>query len=150
MADKKIEIRLLTPSSRSALSQYKFNSEVDMVIVRTITGDRGFLHGHEACSVILDAGVMRILRGGDQDELKLAVLGGIAQMNDNILTVISETADWPEDIERNRATTWRDDVLARMEKSEPAEQDDLRRELRSAETLITVSQFPPSGVAHEK
>ncbi|MCL2204386.1 MAG: F0F1 ATP synthase subunit epsilon [Defluviitaleaceae bacterium] len=148
--DKKIEIRLLTPAVRSTQSQYKYHNEAaDMVIVRTITGDRGFLHGHEPCSVVLDAGVLRILRGDDQDELKLAVLGGVAQMDDNILTIITETADWPEDIDRNRATAWRDDILARMEKAELAELEDLKKELRSAELLITVSGFPPSGITHE-
>ena len=146
MADKKIEVRLLTPTVRSALSQYKYQNEVDMVIVRTITGDRGFLHGHEACSVVLDAGVMRIIRGGEQEELKLAVLGGVAQMEENILTIVTEVAEWPEDIERARAVTQRDEALARMEKAEPAEQEELKKVLRKAETLITVSAFPPSGV----
>jgi F-type H+-transporting ATPase subunit epsilon len=149
MADNKIEVRLLTPTVRSAQSQYKYQGEVDMVIVRTITGDRGFLHGHEACSVVLDAGVMRIFPGDDQPELKLAVLGGAAQMEDNVLTVITETADWPEDIDRNRALARRDEAQAQLEKAEPAEQDKLRWDLRCAETLILVSGFPPSGVVHE-
>lgn len=146
MADKKIEVRLLTPSVRSAQSQYKYQAEVDMVIIRSITGDRGFLCGHEACSVILDTGVLRIIRGGEQEELKLAVLGGVAQMEDNILTIVTETAEWPEDIERARVVALRDEVLAKLEKAETAEQEELKKELRHTETLITVSQFPPSGV----
>ncbi|MCL2189440.1 MAG: F0F1 ATP synthase subunit epsilon [Defluviitaleaceae bacterium] len=145
MADKKIEVRLLTPTVRSA-NQYKYHNEVDMVIVRTITGDRGFLHGHEACSVVLDSGVARIILGGEHPELKLAVLGGVAQMDDNIITIVTETAEWPEDIERARATAWRDETLVKMEKADPAEQAALKKDLRSAETLITVSHFPPSGV----
>jgi F-type H+-transporting ATPase subunit epsilon len=146
----KIEIRLLTPSVRSAQSQYKYQAEVDMVIVRTVTGDRGFLHGHEACSVVLDAGVMRILRGEGHDELKLAVLGGVVQVEDNIITVVTETAEWPEDIDRNRATARRDELLTLIEKADPTEQDGLRNELRGMETLILVGGFPPSGVVHEK
>jgi F-type H+-transporting ATPase subunit epsilon len=149
MADKKIEIRLLTPTVRSAQSQYKYQAEVNMVIVRTIMGDRGFLHGHEPCSVILDAGVLRILRGDDEDELKLAVLGGAAQVENNIVTIVTETAEWPEDIDRNRAVTLRDETLAKLEKATPADQEALRMELRCAETLIMVSGFPPSGITHE-
>ncbi|MCL2501280.1 MAG: F0F1 ATP synthase subunit epsilon [Defluviitaleaceae bacterium] len=149
MSDKKIEIRLLTPSVRSAQSRYKYQGEADMAIIRTITGDRGFLHGHEPCSVVLDAGVLRILRDG-QDELKLAVLGGAAQFEDNILTLVTETAEWPEDIDKSKAATKRDEILAHMEKAAPQEQDGLRMDLRGAETLILVSGFPPSGITHEK
>jgi len=149
MSDKKIEIRLLTPAVRSAQSQYKYQGEADMAIVRTITGDRGFLYGHEPCSVVLDAGVLRILRDG-HDELKLAVLGGAAQFEDNIVTIVTETAEWPEDIDKSKAMAKRDEILAHMEKATPQEQDGLRMELRGAETLILVSGFPPSGITHEK
>ena len=148
MSDKKIEIRLLTPSVRSSQSQYKYQGEVDMVIVRTITGDRGFLPGHEPCSVVLDAGVLRILREG-QDELKLAVLGGVAQMENDIVTIVTETAEWPENIDRAKASAWLDETINQMEKATPAEQERLRANLRGAETLIMVSGFPPSGITHD-
>jgi len=149
MADNKLEVRLLTPTSRSTISPFKFQSEADMVIVRTITGDRGFLLGHEACSVVLDAGVMRIV-GAAEQELKLAVIGGVAQIENNILTVITDVADWPEDIDRARVTARRDELEGLLEKAEPQEIENLKYELRAAEVLLTVGSFPPSGIAHEK
>jgi F-type H+-transporting ATPase subunit epsilon len=161
MADKKIEVRLLTPTVRSALSQYKYQGEADMVIVRALGdekdmgGDMGFLHGHTPCSVVLDAGVLRIILGEGQEpgELRLAVLGGVCQVEDNIVTIITENAEWPEDIDRNRAQTRRDDILDRLAKAdpiEPEEQDALRQELRNVETLIMVSNLPPSGLTKDK
>jgi F-type H+-transporting ATPase subunit epsilon len=121
-----------------------------MVILRTVTGDRGFMHGHEPCSVVLDAGVMRILRGEGQEEYKLAVLGGVAQIEDNIVTVLTETAEWPEEIDKNKAAIQRDEALALLEKVTPAERERLRYEIRGAETLILVGGFPPSGITHDK
>lgn len=149
MADNKIEVRILTPAVHSTISPYKYQCEADMVIVRAITGDRGFLYGHEPCSVILDAGIARII-GATENELKLAVLGGMAQIDENIITIITDTAEWPEDIDRNRAIAICEDVKSRMEKAEAAELDGLKKELREAEVLITVSGFPPSGIAHAK
>ena len=150
MADKKFELRLLTPAVRSTNSPYKYQAEVSMVIVHTVTGDRGFLHGHEAISVVLETGIMRIFPGDDASELKLAVLGGVAQMDGNVLTVITEAAEWPEDIDRARAAAQRDEVLKRMEKAEVKELDALKRELRAAEVLMAVGAMPPSGITHEK
>jgi len=145
MADKKIEVRLLTPAIRSGQSQYKLECEADMVIIRTVTGDMGFLSGHEPCSVVLDSGVMRVVRGDELDEYKLAVLGGVAQMEDNVVTIISEDAEWPEDIDRGRAVALRDEKQALLDASESSiERDTLRREIKTQEVLITVSGFPAS------
>lgn len=146
----KIELRVLTPTVRATISPYKFSIEANMVIVRAITGDRGFLPGHETCSVVLDAGIMRIMTDEYEQELKLAVLGGIAQMEDNILTVITENAEWSEDIDRTRAALLRDDILAKLEKAPHHEAERLKRELREAEVLMSVSALPPSGITHEK
>jgi len=152
MEDRKIELRLLTPAVRASLSPYKYQAQVAMVIVRTITGDRGFLHGHEPCSVVLDAGIMRIIPGGDASELKLAIIGGIAQIEDNVLTVITDTAEWPEDIDRARAVAIRDDILNRLDRVDTAVVDveGLKGELRAAEVLVAVGALPPSGITREK
>ena len=149
MAERKLEVRILTPAIRQEISQYKYQGEADMVIVRTITGDRGFLYGHEACSTILDSGFARIIGAGEQ-EIKLAVLGGVAQIDDNIITIITETAEWPEDIDRSRAIEKRDDLLNRMETAEPDALEGLKEELRAAELLVTASELPSSGMSNEK
>jgi F-type H+-transporting ATPase subunit epsilon len=158
MADnKKIEVRLLTPTVRSALSQYKYQGEADMVIVRALGdeksmgGDMGFLYGHVPCSAVLDAGVLRIIPGDGADELKLAVLGGAVQVEDNVVTIITETAEWPEDIDRPRSAARRDDLLARMNAAaDMGEKDELNRQIKDLNVLIAVSHFPPSGISHEK
>jgi F-type H+-transporting ATPase subunit epsilon len=149
MADKKLEVRVLTPTVRQEISPYRYQGEADMVIVRAITGDRGFLPGHENCSVILDVGITRVI-GAAEDELKLAVLGGVAQFENNILTLITDEADWPENIDRNRVLARRDELLNLIEKAEHDELEELKKEFRATEVLVTVSGFPHSGMSSEK
>jgi len=91
MAAEKIHLRILTAESEKA------NEEADMVIMRCINGDIGFLPNHEPYSVVLDTGVTRILRNGS--ERKIAVFGGLAEIQDNKLTILTTTAQWPEDID---------------------------------------------------
>jgi len=91
MATEKLRLRIATPE------KVKFDENADMVIMRCITGDMGILPGREACSAILDYGVLRIL--GDGEERRIAVFGGLAQVRDNVVTVLANEAQWPEEID---------------------------------------------------
>jgi len=92
MATEKLRLRIATPE------KVKFDENADMVIMRCITGDMGILPGREACSAILDYGVLRIIDGG-ADERRIAVFGGIAQVRDNVVTVLANEAQWPDEID---------------------------------------------------
>jgi len=92
MAKEKLRLRVATPD------KVKYDKDADMVIMRCITGDWGVLPNHEACSAILDYGVLRILND-DQDERRMAVYGGIAQIRDNVLTILANDAQWPEEVD---------------------------------------------------
>lgn len=94
MAEEKAKMRLRVATPKKV----KFDKDVDMVIVRCITGDWGILPRHVASSAILDYGVLRIVNGGE--ERRMAVFGGIAQVKDNVVTVLANDAEWPEDIDR--------------------------------------------------
>jgi len=91
----RLRLRVITPES------VKYDEGVDMVIMRSTTGDMGILPRHEPCSVILDFGVLRILN--DRAERRMAVFGGIAQVRDNVVTILANGAQWPEDIDRAHA-----------------------------------------------
>ena len=91
-ATDKLRLRVATPKS------VKYDKSADMVILRCITGDWGILPKHEASSAILDYGVLRIFRDGQ--ERRMAVFGGIAQVKDNVVTVLANDAEWPEDIDK--------------------------------------------------
>jgi len=135
MATEKMRLRIATPED------VKLDENVDMAIMRCITGDMGILPRHEACSAILDFGVLRILNDGD--ERRMAVFGGMAQVRDNIVTVMANDAQWPEDIDMTLVETEREKIQRRIQESV----DDLQLQkdqvkLRRTLVQIEVSSYP--------
>ncbi|HOB09620.1 MAG TPA: ATP synthase F1 subunit epsilon [Limnochordia bacterium] len=93
--DKKIELVITTPRG------VKFMEKADMVIMRCVDGDLGVLPGHAPVSAALGDGIFRIINDGV--EQKLAVFGGIAEIEGNRVNVFSTIAQRPEEIDRERA-----------------------------------------------
>ena len=132
---KKMRLRIATPED------LKFDEDVEMVIMRCITGDMGILANHEPISAILDYGALRILDGGE--ERRMAVFGGIAQVRDNVVTIIANDAQWPEDID----IAFVESERARMARRAQEEIDDLELKrdqllMRRILVQIEVSSYP--------
>ncbi len=78
-----------------------FNSQVDMVIVRTITGDLGVMAGHEDYVAPLDIGVIKIR---DNEETKFgAVSGGFVKIDKQGAKILCSTFEWQHEIDLDRA-----------------------------------------------
>jgi F-type H+-transporting ATPase subunit epsilon len=101
----------------------------------------GILPKHEACSAILDYGVLRIFDDGE--ERRMAVFGGIAQVRDNVLTILANDAQWPEDIDITLAEAERDRTSRRIK--EDADDLEIQKEqvkMRRSLVQIEVSSYP--------
>jgi len=134
-AEKKVRLRIVTPT------ETKFDEDVDMIIMRCMNGDMGIMYGHDARSAALDYGIMRILDNGG--ERRLAVLGGIAEIKDNLLTVLTNDAEWPEDIDRAQAEADREHAERSLETQ--AGDIEIQRSqilLRRSLVQIEVSSYP--------
>lgn len=108
MTAKKVQLRIVTPT------KVKLDEKADMVIMRCIDGDMGIMPGHEARSVVLDYGILRII-DNDGKERKIAVFGGFAEIHDNILTVLTHDAEWPEDVDIERAKADHENAQRRIQ-----------------------------------
>lgn len=95
MANKKIKLQIVTPVRKL------YDKEVDMVIIRGSEGDLGILPGHQAITTALGYGLMKIKN--DSDELVAIVFGGFAEINPNQITILSDGAEWPDEIDVKRA-----------------------------------------------
>lgn len=93
--EKKVHLRIVTPTA------VKIDEKVDMVIMNGTDGAVGVMPGHMPMSLTLEYGITRILN--DNYERRIAVFGGIAQVKDNVLSILANTAEWPEDIDVSRA-----------------------------------------------
>ncbi|MBQ6553637.1 MAG: ATP synthase F1 subunit epsilon [Firmicutes bacterium] len=130
MAENKIALKVITPSREM------YNGEADMVIMRTKSGDVGILHGHQPMVTVLDYGVMRIQNEGEEDK-NAAVFGGFAEINAESITVLTDAAEWSDEIDLSRAEEARKRAEERL-KSRSADIDVARAELALKRSLIRI------------
>lgn len=78
-----------------------YEDEVDMVVVRTTAGDLGILKNHMSLVSPLAVGTIKIKKNGEQ--LEAACAGGFVQVRQDKTTIITDSAEWPEEIDVERA-----------------------------------------------
>ena len=78
--------------------KFVFSGEVDQVDVPGVEGDFGVLAGHAPIVAAIRPGILTVISGGTQ--LKIIVLGGLAEMSDKGLTVLADVATELEDLDR--------------------------------------------------
>jgi len=140
MAAKKLRLQIATPEN------LKFDEDVEMVIMRCITGDMGILPNHQPISAILDLGVLRIIDG--EIERRMAVFGGLAQVMDNTVTILANDAQWPEDIDIAFVESERERM--RLRSQEDLDDLEIQRDqvlMRRTLVQIEVSSYPLLGTA---
>ena len=119
----------------------KDERETDMVIMRAKTGELGVLPGHEEYYVVLDYGKLRILDAGT--ERVMLIEEGIARIRDNIVTIVTHNALWPEDIDRVKVEA--DQAEAERQLTGHISPVDVQRAhvmMRRAQVQIEVSSYP--------
>jgi F-type H+-transporting ATPase subunit epsilon len=92
---EKIQLEVVTPE-RKVLSE-----AVDMVTVPGLGGELGILPGHTPLISQLQTGVLSYLQEGRT--FQLHVSGGFVEVRDDHVSVLSEVAERPEEIDAARA-----------------------------------------------
>jgi F-type H+-transporting ATPase subunit epsilon len=75
-----------------------FSGEVDQVDVPGWEGDFGVLAGHAPLVAAMRPGILTIIVGGQKQ--KVIVLGGLAEVSDDRLTVLADVATSIEELDR--------------------------------------------------
>ena len=78
-----------------------FDGEAECVIMATPFGEIGVLPGHVPSLVALSAAPIRIQQAGLWKEAALS--GGFAEITNDRVTILADSAEWPEEIEVARA-----------------------------------------------
>lgn len=103
-----VKLEIMTPSKMF------YRGDVELLIVRTIEGDEGFMAGHTWACKLLDIGELYIQEAGaEKEQYKVAaVSGGFIDVKDSII-VYTDHIEWAEDIdvqrslqEKARAEAW--------------------------------------------
>jgi len=141
--EKQLRLRVITPT------ETKIDESVDMVILRCLDGDMGILPGHDTFLCVLADGILRIRTR--RRERRLAVFGGIAEIQNDDLVILTDEAHWPGEIDRDRAEEAREH-LQRMIQEQADDRDILKDQilLRRALVQIEVGSFPLDSEGDEE
>ncbi len=100
MADADFELKIITPE------RVMYTHPVRRIIFRTTEGEMAVLKGHIPLTAVIDSSVFHILTAADDEpekELTLAVHEGFIEIRPDRVTLLTESAEWPEEIDPERA-----------------------------------------------
>ena len=92
-----VRLEIITPSKKF------YQGDVELVIVRTLEGDEGFMKVHAWACKLLDIGEMCIQeKGAAKNSYKVAAIaGGFIDVKDTII-IYTDAVEWAEDIDLER------------------------------------------------
>ena len=98
-----------------------FSGEVDQVDVPGVEGDFGVLAGHAPVVAVIRPGILVVTTGGTHQ--KIIVLGGLAEVSDQGLTVLADVATSIKDLDREAFASQISDMEAKLAEKEGSELD---------------------------
>ena len=128
----KLKLKVVTPT-RTVV-----DSEADEVEMPGELGYLGILPGHTPLITVLKTGVLSFTNGGA--ERALAITAGFAEVSNDVVTVLADSADEPSEVdvaaaERDRAQAEEELKTASRETLEP-----IRLKLELAEARLAVAK----------
>lgn len=93
VSEKSLNCRIHTPDGTV------YEGEVSSLVLPGEMGKFGVLYNHISYMALLGPGMIELGQNGEKQ--KLACGGGFAEIEDNDVTILAETAELPEDIDRD-------------------------------------------------
>jgi F-type H+-transporting ATPase subunit epsilon len=97
MEDKLFELEIITPDRQFYIGKVSF------VEMTTSEGNIGIYKNHIPLTCILKPGMVKIYEGDSEEPKKAIVHAGFVEILQDKITVMAEVAEWPEEIDLNRA-----------------------------------------------
>ncbi|WP_456620765.1 MULTISPECIES: F0F1 ATP synthase subunit epsilon [unclassified Bradyrhizobium] len=120
-----------------------FSGEVDQVDVPGVEGDFGVLAGHAPVVAAIRPGILTITTGGKHE--KIIVLGGLAEVSENGLTVLADVATSLDELDRARFA----ETIAEMEeKLKEHEDGELDQAIERLDHFKSIQQQLNSTAMH--
>jgi len=92
-----------------------WDAPAEEVVLPSTTGQLGILTGHAALLTALDIGVMRV-RANSKDWTAIALMGGVAEVDQNEVTILVNGAERGDAIDPERARKALSDAEAQISK----------------------------------
>ena len=133
MSDKTYQLDIVTPEKNV------FSEKVDFAVFPGSEGELGILFNHAPLLSRLDPGEIRITRDKKTD--CMAISGGFLEVRKNEVSVITETAEFANQIDITRAIAEKESAEAELKNaSTPAEKKTADLRLRKALARVKVAE----------
>ena len=111
---KTVKVNIVTPDGPV------YDSDVTMVVAKTITGEMGILAGHIPTVAPLTVGAVKLNKADGSRDL-VAVSGGFIEVRPDVISILAPSAEVASSIDVARAKA----ALARAEQRIQSKQDDI-------------------------
>ena len=98
-----------------------FSDNVEMIVLRTTHGEMGILAGHVPVVAAVAVGTTRI-RKENGEWVEAVLTEGFMEVTQEEVIIITDTADWPHEIDANRAEAARKRAEERLEIKQSGEE----------------------------
>ena len=126
-------LKIVTPDG------IRYDGQAEELIVRTTTGDMGFLAGHTNCVAPLGMGRATVVIDGTKRYG--ACIGGMVSVMDGAVSLVPTTFEWAEDIDNARAEASRERAQAVLDNKNALEADILLAKARLRRALVRKSVY---------
>ncbi len=130
MADNNFKVEIITPD------RIFYSGDASMVEFNTTEGEIGVYKNHVPTTVVLAPGVVTIHEEGENK--KAAVHSGFAEILNEKVTLLAEIAEWPDEIDVERAKAAEARANERISRKD-ADLDLKRAELALRRSLVRQS-----------
>jgi F-type H+-transporting ATPase subunit epsilon len=117
---KSFKLEIVTPE------RLFYEGDVELVILRTLGGDEGFMAHHTWACKLLDVGEIWIQEAGKKDFKVAAGAQGFVDVKNEVMVFV-DAAEWPGDIDLSRARTEKgraEAILNSRKSGVPTDDDD--------------------------
>jgi len=129
-----IKVNIVTPDGPV------YDSEVEMVIARTATGEIGVLPGHIPTVAPLEIGAVRLNKDNGNADL-VAVSGGFLEIRPDKVTILAQAAETATNIDIDRAKAAAERAQQRLQQAKQDEIDLKRAQLALNRAMNRINVF---------
>lgn len=129
MADNLFSLEIITPD------RIFYKGEASMIEFTAEDGDIGVYKNHIPLTTVVAPGVLTITE--PEGKKQAALHAGFAQILPDKVTILAEVAEWPDEIDVNRATAARERAEKRLHDHE-AGVDTARAEIALKKALVRI------------
>ena len=116
-----------------------YSKTADSVTAKTALGEITILPHHDNLVTLIEPGEIKIHNGSER--IALATSGGFLEVNNNVVTILADSAELPSDINIEEAEKARQEALAVMQgKSSNLTFDEALKALEYARTRLRVAE----------